>query len=87
MSIAVMLSVPIPSSVSTAIISENISSTGFEIFFLEANVLLCLSTLVWSVLIQFSLERQSQIPSQASIINLSSLVLSVIVISGLDVTA
>ena len=87
MSIAVMLSVPIPSSVSTAIISENISSTGFEIFFLEANVLLCLSTLVWSVLIQFSLERQSQIPSQASIINLSSLVLSIIVISGLDVTA
>ena len=82
-----MLSVPFPSSpMFFAKISLNISSTGFE-------RLLTLSSeskafiLVSSLSIHYSFVRQSQIPSQASIINISFESLDLVITSGHGVTA
>ena len=74
-----MLSVPIPSEVSGARIESSISSTGlWQVDDLSFD--LEVSSLMYSTHLSFVM--QSQIPSQASIINLSSGLLSLSVISG-----
>ena len=87
--IHVILSVPIPSSVFGARILASIFATTLDAF-----VLLDLSTTILSFSIPSpnyehasSLVRQSQIPSQAKIMNLSLFVLLCSLISGEQVTA
>jgi hypothetical protein len=79
----VILSVPIPSSVFGARIFARIAATASE------SLVGPLETSIFSYIKAqaSSFERQSQIPSHAKIINLSSFVLFVSVISGLQVTA
>ena len=79
----VILSVPIPSSVFGARIDAKIFATASE------SAVGPFESLILSYILAqaSSLVRQSQIPSQAKIINLSSFVLFVSVKSGLQVTA
>lgn len=93
MQMAVMLSVPInsrsPFFISLAIISSKSSETGLDrtlmlSFSLDFKIL---SILVVSLFVHYSLVTQSQIPSHASIMNLSSFDLLVLVQSGKHVTA
>ena len=79
----VILSVPIPSSVFGARIYAKIAATASESLVgpLERLILSNIKAQA------SSFERQSQIPSHAKIINLSSFVLFVSEISGLQVTA
>lgn len=81
--IAVMLSVPMPSSVFGARISFSICSTGEEIT--------SLSYILFNFLSNFSTAssfvRQSQMPSQAKRMNLSSVLLSLCTMSGTHETA
>ena len=83
-STAVILSVPIPSEVSTASMSSSIISTGLCIPSFFAFVFFMVSV---KNSIHYWLVKQSQIPSHASIINLSSLLRGLFTISGWAVTA
>ena len=79
----VILSVPIPSSVFGARIFDKIAATASESFVgpFEASIFSYIKAQASSLL------RQSQIPSHAKIMNLSSFVLLFSLMSGLQVTA
>ena len=81
----VMLSVPMPSSVLGARMSSNISDTMVSgLLYLFA---LCFLSFSFIVAQHSSFVRQSQMPSQASMMNLSSFLRSLVVTSGKALTA